>query len=149
VSCGEDTVRVWDLAKRSAIQTFQTGHDRFWVIAVHHQLNIFAAGALVSHPVFLPLTFVGNLQDVTVASLFSSWSTSNPHSPSTGTRFTTPRTNMYMHTTSTLIPILVSQAHETGDIAVNVDKALMWNISSRQLLPNLCRLEVWGSQILG
>jgi coatomer protein complex subunit alpha (xenin) len=45
VSCGEDkTVRVWDLAKRTAIQTFRREHDRFWVLASHPQLNLFAAG---------------------------------------------------------------------------------------------------------
>ncbi len=45
VSCGEDkTVRVWDLAKRSAIQTFRREHDRFWVLATHPNLNLFAAG---------------------------------------------------------------------------------------------------------
>ncbi|KAL4254742.1 Coatomer subunit alpha [Abortiporus biennis] len=45
VSCGEDkTVRVWDLAKRSAVQTFRREHDRFWVLAVHPELNLFAAG---------------------------------------------------------------------------------------------------------
>jgi coatomer protein complex subunit alpha (xenin) len=46
VSCGEDkTVRVWDLAKRSAVQTFRREHDRFWVLASHPELNLFAAGA--------------------------------------------------------------------------------------------------------
>jgi coatomer protein complex subunit alpha (xenin) len=45
VSCGEDkTVRVWDLAKRSAIQTFRRENDRFWVLATHPNLNLFAAG---------------------------------------------------------------------------------------------------------
>lgn len=45
VSCGEDkTVRVWDLAKRTAIQTFRREHDRFWVLATHPNLNLFAAG---------------------------------------------------------------------------------------------------------
>ncbi|THH21133.1 hypothetical protein EW146_g328 [Bondarzewia mesenterica] len=45
VSCGEDkTVRVWDLAKRSAVQTFRREHDRFWVLAAHPELNLFAAG---------------------------------------------------------------------------------------------------------
>ncbi|EIW78385.1 coatomer subunit alpha-2 [Coniophora puteana RWD-64-598 SS2] len=45
VSCGEDkTVRVWDLAKRTAIQTFRREQDRFWVLAAHPQLNLFAAG---------------------------------------------------------------------------------------------------------
>ncbi|KAJ7927511.1 coatomer WD associated region-domain-containing protein [Mycena leptocephala] len=45
VSCGEDkTVRVWDLAKRTAIQTFRRENDRFWVLASHPNLNLFAAG---------------------------------------------------------------------------------------------------------
>ncbi|KAG6377425.1 coatomer WD associated region-domain-containing protein [Boletus reticuloceps] len=45
VSCGEDkTVRAWDLAKRTAIQTFRREHDRFWVLAAHPNLNLFAAG---------------------------------------------------------------------------------------------------------
>ncbi|KAL0575215.1 hypothetical protein V5O48_006754 [Marasmius crinis-equi] len=45
VSCGEDkTVRVWDLAKRTAIQTFRREQDRFWVLASHPNLNLFAAG---------------------------------------------------------------------------------------------------------
>ena len=45
VSCGEDkTVRVWDSAKRTAIQTFRREQDRFWVLATHPNLNLFAAG---------------------------------------------------------------------------------------------------------
>ncbi|KIY66676.1 Coatomer, alpha subunit [Cylindrobasidium torrendii FP15055 ss-10] len=45
VSCGEDkTIRVWDLTKRTAIQTFRREHDRFWVLASHPNLNLFAAG---------------------------------------------------------------------------------------------------------
>ncbi|KAJ7598741.1 coatomer subunit alpha-2 [Mycena floridula] len=45
VSCGEDkTIRVWDLAKRTAIQTFRRENDRFWVLASHPNLNLFAAG---------------------------------------------------------------------------------------------------------
>jgi coatomer protein complex subunit alpha (xenin) len=55
VSCGEDkTIRVWDLAKRSAVQTFRREHDRFWALAAHPELNLFAAGgspsALHSEP---------------------------------------------------------------------------------------------------
>ena len=47
VSCGEDkTVRVWDLAKHTAIQTFRREHDRFWVLAAHPNLNLFAAGTV-------------------------------------------------------------------------------------------------------
>ncbi|KAI0090328.1 coatomer subunit alpha-2 [Irpex rosettiformis] len=45
VSCGEDkTVRVWDLTKRTAVQTFRRENDRFWVLAAHPELNLFAAG---------------------------------------------------------------------------------------------------------
>lgn len=45
ISCGEDkTVRVWDLSKRTAIQTFRREHDRFWILAAHPNLNLFAAG---------------------------------------------------------------------------------------------------------
>ncbi|KAJ6528740.1 coatomer WD associated region-domain-containing protein [Mycena vulgaris] len=45
VSCGDDkTVRVWDLAKRTAIQTFRRENDRFWVLSAHPNLNLFAAG---------------------------------------------------------------------------------------------------------
>jgi WD40 repeat protein len=45
VSCGEDkTVRVWDLAKQTAIQTFRKEHDRFWALISHLNLNLFAAG---------------------------------------------------------------------------------------------------------
>jgi coatomer protein complex subunit alpha (xenin) len=32
------------LAKRTAIQTFRRKHDRFWVLASHPNLNLFAAG---------------------------------------------------------------------------------------------------------
>lgn len=45
VSCSEDkTIRVWDMGKRTALQTFRREHDRYWVIAAHPELNLFAAG---------------------------------------------------------------------------------------------------------
>ena len=48
VSCSEDkTIRVWDMAKRSAVQTFRREHDRFWVLAAHPDLNLFAAGMFI------------------------------------------------------------------------------------------------------
>ena len=45
LSVGEDkTVRVWDLNKRSSVQSFKRENDRFWVIAAHPEVNLFAAG---------------------------------------------------------------------------------------------------------
>jgi coatomer protein complex subunit alpha (xenin) len=45
VSVAEDkTIRVWDMGKRTAIQTFRREHDRFWVLTAHPNLNLFAAG---------------------------------------------------------------------------------------------------------
>lgn len=45
LSVGEDkTIRVWDLNKRTAVQTFKRENDRFWVIAAHPEINLFAAG---------------------------------------------------------------------------------------------------------
>jgi coatomer protein complex subunit alpha (xenin) len=54
VSCGEDkTIRVWDLTKRTAIMTFRRELDRFWVLASHPQLNLFAAGRFLSCAIFI------------------------------------------------------------------------------------------------
>ena len=45
LSAGEDkTIRVWDLNKRTLVQTFKRENDRFWVIAAHPEINLFAAG---------------------------------------------------------------------------------------------------------
>lgn len=45
LSCGEDkTIRVWDLNKRTSVQSFKRENDRFWVIAAHPEINLFAAG---------------------------------------------------------------------------------------------------------
>ncbi|ORY67202.1 coatomer WD associated region-domain-containing protein [Pseudomassariella vexata] len=45
LSCGEDkTIRVWDSLKRTAVQSFKRENDRFWVIAAHPTINLFAAG---------------------------------------------------------------------------------------------------------
>ncbi|XP_035684258.1 coatomer subunit alpha-like isoform X1 [Branchiostoma floridae] len=45
LSNSEDkSIRVWDMSKRTAVQTFRRDHDRFWVMAAHPTLNIFAAG---------------------------------------------------------------------------------------------------------
>ncbi|CAF1023866.1 unnamed protein product [Didymodactylos carnosus] len=45
LSNGEDkSIRVWDMTKRVAINTFRRENDRFWVLAMHPTLNLFAAG---------------------------------------------------------------------------------------------------------
>ena len=45
LSVAEDkTIRVWDLNKRSSVQSFKRENDRFWVIAAHPEINLFAAG---------------------------------------------------------------------------------------------------------
>ncbi|EEQ33275.1 coatomer subunit alpha [Microsporum canis CBS 113480] len=45
LSAGEDkTIRVWDLNKRTAVQSFKRDADRFWMIAAHPEINLFAAG---------------------------------------------------------------------------------------------------------
>jgi coatomer protein complex subunit alpha (xenin) len=45
LSVGEDkTIRVWDLNKRTSVQSFKRENDRFWVMAAHPQINLFAAG---------------------------------------------------------------------------------------------------------
>ncbi|KAI8815873.1 coatomer WD associated region-domain-containing protein [Fimicolochytrium jonesii] len=45
LSNSEDkTIRIWDLNKRTALQTFRREHDRFWIMAAHPELNLFAAG---------------------------------------------------------------------------------------------------------
>lgn len=45
LSVGEDkTIRVWDLNKRTPVQSFKRENDRFWVIAAHPEVNLFAAG---------------------------------------------------------------------------------------------------------
>ena len=45
ISNSEDkTIRVWDMTKRTALQNFRKEHDRYWVLAAHPELNLFAAG---------------------------------------------------------------------------------------------------------
>ncbi|XP_030921093.1 coatomer subunit alpha, partial [Geospiza fortis] len=44
LSNSEDkSIRVWDMSKRTGVQTFRRDHDRFWVLAAHPNLNLFAA----------------------------------------------------------------------------------------------------------
>lgn len=45
ISVGEDkTIRCFDLNKRTSVQTFKRENDRFWVIAAHPEINLFASG---------------------------------------------------------------------------------------------------------
>lgn len=45
LSNSEDkSIRVWEMTKRTAVNTFRREHDRFWVLAAHPSLNLFAAG---------------------------------------------------------------------------------------------------------
>lgn len=45
LSNSEDkSIRVWDMSKRVCLHTFRREHDRFWVLAAHPTLNLFAAG---------------------------------------------------------------------------------------------------------
>lgn len=37
-------IRVWDVPKRTCVHLFRREHDRFWVLAAHPELNLFAAG---------------------------------------------------------------------------------------------------------
>jgi len=46
ISNGEDkTTKVWDLNRRSCIDTFKREGDRFWIVGVHPETLIFASGA--------------------------------------------------------------------------------------------------------
>ncbi|XP_049801148.1 coatomer subunit alpha [Schistocerca nitens] len=45
LSNSEDkSIRVWDVTKRTCLHTFRREHERFWVLAAHPSLNLFAAG---------------------------------------------------------------------------------------------------------
>ena len=40
----DKSICVWDMSKRTCLHTFRREHDRFWVIAGHPTLNLFASG---------------------------------------------------------------------------------------------------------
>ncbi|KAI3962511.1 hypothetical protein MKW92_032009 [Papaver armeniacum] len=41
VSNSEDkSIRVWDVTKRTGVQTFRREHDRFWILALHPEMNL-------------------------------------------------------------------------------------------------------------
>ncbi|XP_065843949.1 coatomer subunit alpha-like [Oscarella lobularis] len=40
----DKSIRVWDMSKRTAVSTFRREHDRYWMMAAHPTLNLFAAG---------------------------------------------------------------------------------------------------------
>ncbi|XP_049880521.1 coatomer subunit alpha isoform X2 [Pectinophora gossypiella] len=45
LSNSEDkSIRVWDMTKRTCLHTFRREHERYWVLAAHPTLNLFAAG---------------------------------------------------------------------------------------------------------
>ncbi|RKP03275.1 hypothetical protein CXG81DRAFT_9724 [Caulochytrium protostelioides] len=45
ISNGEDrTIRLWNLNTRATVMTFRRENDRFWIVAAHPELNLFAAG---------------------------------------------------------------------------------------------------------
>lgn len=45
ISNSEDkSIRVWDMTKRQCLHTFRREHERFWIMAAHPSLNLFAAG---------------------------------------------------------------------------------------------------------
>ena len=45
ISNSEDrSIRVWDVKQRNAIHTFRRDSDRFWILAVHPERNLIAAG---------------------------------------------------------------------------------------------------------
>eukprot|EP00002_Diphylleia_rotans_P021045 TRINITY_DN4090_c0_g1_i4.p1 TRINITY_DN4090_c0_g1~~TRINITY_DN4090_c0_g1_i4.p1 ORF type:complete len:1144 (-),score=254.36 TRINITY_DN4090_c0_g1_i4:279-3710(-) len=45
ISNSEDkSIRVWDMSKRTCIQTYRRENDRFWVMASHPEMNLFATG---------------------------------------------------------------------------------------------------------
>lgn len=52
VSVAEDKcIRVWDMSKRTAVQTFRRENDRFWALTAHPELNLFAAGTVFTERV--------------------------------------------------------------------------------------------------
>jgi WD40 repeat protein len=40
----DKSIRVWDMTKRQCLHTFRREHERFWILGVHPNLNLFAAG---------------------------------------------------------------------------------------------------------
>ena len=45
MSNSEDkSIRVWDMSKRTGVQTFRRDHDRFWILGAHPEINLLAAG---------------------------------------------------------------------------------------------------------
>ena len=45
MSNSEDkSIRVWDMSKRTGVQTFRREHDRFWIMSAHPEVNLLAAG---------------------------------------------------------------------------------------------------------
>lgn len=71
MSDSEDrSIKVWDLNKRVCIDTFKKDADRYWVLALHPELNYFAAGSDSGLTVFtlqserIPFVMTNTLSDV-------------------------------------------------------------------------------------
>lgn len=46
MSNSEDkTIRIWDLNKRHLLDTFKREQERFWILAIHPESKLLAAGS--------------------------------------------------------------------------------------------------------
>ena len=46
ISNSEDkTIKIWDLEKRTLIDTIKKDNERFWILSAHPQINIVGAGS--------------------------------------------------------------------------------------------------------
>jgi coatomer protein complex subunit alpha (xenin) len=41
----DKTIRVWDMEKRTLIDTIKRENERFWILAAHPNINILGAGS--------------------------------------------------------------------------------------------------------
>eukprot|EP01034_Spumella_vulgaris_P022090 gene22090-28189_t len=77
VSNSEDrTIRVWDISKRLGVQTFRRETDRFWILAVHPDQNLLAAGHDSDR--YLRMHEFSNSRDMPLVSLRRTTSNATP-----------------------------------------------------------------------
>lgn len=83
LSNSEDkSIRVWDMSKRTGVQTFRRDHDRFWVLGAHPNLNLFAAGRwwhLVCSCTHLPKSWAHCLFKLSVVTVIRPWFVPSGH----------------------------------------------------------------------